>query len=224
MNVAVRNFRIFGGHLSVALFWRKSPDFKIHSIDISSLAADSFTRKILKEKQGYPCTNNSKTKEGGLSSPPIRGLDHSHSAWQETPRSVEEKIHRDYYKIIFKACPETGKYFSEMDSFFNGKIKALPLKYLFLERLSPFQKKILCELRNKVPAGRTISYSGLAELAGCPEAARAVGTVMSSNPFPLVFPCHRVVKSDGSVGCFQGGEHGIPLKKMLLKLEIKFSS
>lgn len=133
--------------------------------------------------------------------------------------SFTEKIMRGKSGLAKKDCAETKKIFSEMDSWFKGRIRNLPVEYLFLERLSPFQKKILCELRKKVPAGKTISYSGLAKLAGCPRAARAVGTVMSSNPFPLVFPCHRVVRSDGSVGCFQGGEHGTQLKKALLENE-----
>ncbi|OGV57016.1 MAG: hypothetical protein A2X45_12250 [Lentisphaerae bacterium GWF2_50_93] len=116
-------------------------------------------------------------------------------------------------------CAEVDKYFSAIDSWFKGAARDLPTDNIFLERLSPFQKNILCELRSKVPAGKTISYGGLAKLAGYQGAARAVGTVMSSNPFPLVFPCHRVIRSDGSVGCFQGGEKGIPLKKALLENE-----
>ncbi|MDE0215691.1 MAG: methylated-DNA--[protein]-cysteine S-methyltransferase [bacterium] len=55
-----------------------------------------------------------------------------------------------------------------------------------------------------VEYGTTVSYGELACMAGSPGAARAVGTAMSTNPFPLVVPCHRVVRSDGSVGEYGG--------------------
>ncbi len=51
-----------------------------------------------------------------------------------------------------------------------------------------------------VPRGDTITYGTLAREAGYPGAARAVGTAMAANPLPLVIPCHRVVRSDGSPG------------------------
>jgi methylated-DNA-[protein]-cysteine S-methyltransferase len=51
-----------------------------------------------------------------------------------------------------------------------------------------------------VPAGATVSYGALAEMAGFPGAARAVGTAMASNPIPIVIPCHRVIRSDGGLG------------------------
>ncbi len=52
--------------------------------------------------------------------------------------------------------------------------------------------------------GTTVSYGELADMVGSPGAARAVGTAMATNPIPLVVPCHRVVRSDGSVGQYGG--------------------
>ncbi len=114
---------------------------------------------------------------------------------------------------------ELNNLFGTIESWFNGDIDLLPLNSLNIERLSPFQKKILCELRKRVSRGKTVSYGKLAKLAGFKGAARAVGTVMSSNPFPLFFPCHRVIKSDGTIGFFQGGPAGVRFKKVLLDLE-----
>ena len=51
-----------------------------------------------------------------------------------------------------------------------------------------------------VPAGETVSYGELAEMAGYPRAARAVGNAMAENPIPVVVPCHRVIRSDGTLG------------------------
>jgi methylated-DNA-[protein]-cysteine S-methyltransferase len=110
---------------------------------------------------------------------------------------------------------------SQIRSYLKGKTGGLSIDLLDLRLLSPFAKKVLCELRNSVPAGKTISYGELANLAGHPGAARAVGSVMRNNPFPLFLPCHRVIKSNGNLGWFQGCREGGGLKKYLLDLERK---
>jgi methylated-DNA-[protein]-cysteine S-methyltransferase len=122
-------------------------------------------------------------------------------------------------KITRTGNRKVNELFETIESWLNGDIDALPVENLDLGNLSSFQRKILCELRKKVLRGKTVSYGQLAELAGFPGAARAVGSVMSHNPFPLFFPCHRVIKGDGSIGFFQGGPTGVSLKKALLKLE-----
>jgi O-6-methylguanine DNA methyltransferase len=114
---------------------------------------------------------------------------------------------------------EVNNLFGTLGAWFNGDIDVLPVKNLDLEKLSSFERKILCELRMRFSRGKTVSYGELARLAGFPGAARAVGTVMSKNPFPLFFPCHRVIRSDGSTGFFQGGPAGVRLKKALLEAE-----
>jgi len=103
----------------------------------------------------------------------------------------------------------------------DGRLDRLPAKNLDLSRLSKLQLEVLTLLREKTCRGRTISYRALAELAGRPRAARAVGTILRKNPFPLFFPCHRVVKADGSIGAFQGRK-GNGLKLRLLEMEKQF--
>jgi len=90
---------------------------------------------------------------------------------------------------------------------------ALPLAW---DRLRPFSGLVLSRLAKEVPFGRTISYGGLAGLAGSPGAARAVGQVMARNPWPLIVPCHRVVGSDGKL---TGFGPGLAMKEYLLRLE-----
>lgn len=63
----------------------------------------------------------------------------------------------------------------------------------------PFERAVFGALL-AVPPATTISYGALAEMAGYPRAARAVGNVMASNPVPVVVPCHRVIRSDGDLG------------------------
>lgn len=74
----------------------------------------------------------------------------------------------------------------------------------------------------KVPKGSVISYGALAKKAGFPGAARAVGSAMNRNPFAPDVPCHRVIKSDGSIGEFA---HGTENKIAMLRKEgVKISN
>ncbi|XP_022644094.1 methylated-DNA--protein-cysteine methyltransferase-like [Varroa destructor] len=86
----------------------------------------------------------------------------------------------------------------------------------------PFTKKVWMTLQSKVTFGRTISYAELGDLSGNSRAARAVGNAMGRNPFPLVVPCHRVVKSGGQTGAYCRGKRD-HVKKWLLAYEKKAS-
>jgi len=89
------------------------------------------------------------------------------------------------------------------------------------QRFTPFETNVLAHLA-QVPAGRVISYGELADWAGYPRAARAVGRLMAKNPFPLFYPCHRVIQASGRLGNFGGGKD---LKRRLLENEgVAFSS
>ena len=68
-----------------------------------------------------------------------------------------------------------------------------------------FRQKVLLVLKNQVKFGETISYGDLARLSGSPKAAQAVGSAVSNNPISFVIPCHRVIKSDGSIGNYSKG-------------------
>ncbi len=88
---------------------------------------------------------------------------------------------------------------------------------LDLSHLSDFQRRV-AELCRRIPRGKTLSYGQLAAKAGNPGAARAVGSVMSSNRFPILIPCHRVVGTGGKLGGFSAPE-GISVKQKMLQLE-----
>src|SRR2546426_1569888 len=77
-------------------------------------------------------------------------------------------------------------------------------------------RRAVMEEAIRIPQGQTRSYGWLAEKAGHPRAARAVGRVMATNPLPLVVPCHRVVGSDGGLHGYGGG---LPMKEALLRAE-----
>ena len=83
-------------------------------------------------------------------------------------------------------------------------------------KLTNFQWQVL-KVTLKIPFGQTRSYQWVAAQTGRPKAVRAVGQALKNNPFPVLIPCHRVVKSDGSLGGYLGKFTG--RKKMLLELE-----
>ncbi|MBF0488697.1 MAG: methylated-DNA--[protein]-cysteine S-methyltransferase [Nitrospirae bacterium] len=85
-------------------------------------------------------------------------------------------------------------------------------------RFSMFYSVVYKALR-EIPYGVTCSYKELAERAGSPSAARAVGQAMSHNPIPIILPCHRVIASDGSLGGYSGG---VAIKEKLLALEKQY--
>ena len=84
-------------------------------------------------------------------------------------------------------------------------------------RLTRFQKKVLIATLS-IRKGKTRTYKQVAEMAGYPKAYRAVGSALRNNPMAPVIPCHRVVKSDGSIGNYSG-RGGSNRKRALLKME-----
>lgn len=67
-----------------------------------------------------------------------------------------------------------------------------------------FEKKVW-KTTKKIPKGKVVTYGQIAEVIGCPKAARAVGNALNKNPFAPQVPCHRVVRSDGNLGGYAGG-------------------
>jgi methylated-DNA-[protein]-cysteine S-methyltransferase len=102
----------------------------------------------------------------------------------------------------------------ELDEYFAGRRHAFDLT-LDRQLSSGFRAVVLQHLP-EIAYGQTASYAAVAALAGSPKAVRAVGTACANNPLPLVVPCHRVVRSDGSIGNYRGGAEA---KRMLLALE-----
>ncbi len=75
---------------------------------------------------------------------------------------------------------------------------------------------------SKIPFGETRTYKDLAIAIGKPNSSRAVANACGKNPYPVIIPCHRVIRSDGKLGGYSG-VGGVKKKKELLKLEnVKF--
>jgi O-6-methylguanine DNA methyltransferase len=113
--------------------------------------------------------------------------------------------------LIDKSCLEIE---NELSAFLNGKTREINLEPGYLYG-TDFEKKIW-ETARKIPYGDVASYKEIAEKSGYPNAFRAAGTALGNNPLMLVVPCHRVIRSNGEIGYFGGGEE---VKLMLLDLE-----
>jgi len=87
------------------------------------------------------------------------------------------------------------------------------------KKLTKFQWKVL-NVTVKIPLGTTRSYKWVAQKVGSPRAVRAVGQALRRNPYPVIIPCHRVIKEDGSLGGYAGGSGERKAKLLGLEREI----
>lgn len=103
----------------------------------------------------------------------------------------------------------------ELDEFFGGRRRDfdIPLDYALVK--PGFTRRVL-EQTAQIPFGDTVTYKGVAGMAGNDRAFRAAGTALGSNPLPIVVPCHRVLHAGGGIGGYTGG---IDIKRKLLAIE-----
>ncbi|WP_225733503.1 methylated-DNA--[protein]-cysteine S-methyltransferase [Pseudoclavibacter sp. CFCC 14310] len=103
---------------------------------------------------------------------------------------------------------------AQLREYFAGRLQAFTVP-IDDALSSGFYLEVRQALR-QVPFGTTTTYTALAERLGRPKAVRAVGTGCSGNPIPVIVPCHRVTRADGSLGGYRGGA---PAKAILQALE-----
>ena len=117
----------------------------------------------------------------------------------EFPRARVEKASR------------ARRYLAALNDHLNGQERRLPIDISGTE----FQMRVWTALRH-IPLGETRSYGEVARMMGEPRAIRAVANACASNPVPLIIPCHRVIRKDGSLG---GYALGVSRKRTLLRKE-----
>jgi methylated-DNA-[protein]-cysteine S-methyltransferase len=107
----------------------------------------------------------------------------------------------------------------ELEEYFDGRRTAfsLPLDW----RLTRGFRGEVLRATARIPFGQTGTYRSVATAAGSPGAVRAAGTALATNPLPIVVPCHRVLRTDGTVGGYRGGASA---KQALLRLEAATSA
>ena len=126
-------------------------------------------------------------------------------------------------QILNSLCPDSvSSSFPEIDivadqivAFLSGRDISFSLDTTRLDQCSPFQQKVL-RAEYGIPRGSVSTYRRIAKYLGNAQGARAVGTALAHNPIPIIIPCHRVIRSDGTLGGFQGG---IDMKRALLEME-----
>lgn len=102
----------------------------------------------------------------------------------------------------------------QLAEYFEGTRRAFDLP-VDLRLVTGFRRDVITQLRH-ITYGTTQSYATIAAAAGNPRAVRAVGSACAHNPVPVVVPCHRVIRSDGTIGQYLGG---VEAKITLLELE-----
>jgi len=132
----------------------------------------------------------------------------------EDHEKVLERLARDLSPRILHAPARLDTAAKQLDEYFAGARHDFDLSVDW--RLARgFRHLVLMRLR-AIGYGQTVNYAAIAAAAGNPKAVRAVGTACATNPIPVVVPCHRVVRSDGSIGQYVGG---VEVKRALLTME-----
>jgi methylated-DNA-[protein]-cysteine S-methyltransferase len=102
-------------------------------------------------------------------------------------------------------------------SLLSGEPADLTSAALDMSRVPGFHRRVY-EVARTIPAGRTLTYSEIAQRLGEPGAAREVGRALGENPFPIIVPCHRVLAANGKLGGFSA-PGGTVTKLRLLRIE-----
>jgi methylated-DNA-[protein]-cysteine S-methyltransferase len=127
---------------------------------------------------------------------------------------VLEGLARDVSPRILRAPARLDRVARQLDEYFAGRRRRFDVP-LDLQLSHGFRRTVLSHLP-AIRYGTTASYAAVAKASGHHRAVRAVGSACASNPLPVVVPCHRVVRSDGTIGQYVGG---VEVKAALLTLE-----
>ena len=168
---------------------------------------------IMQNKIFYYCFDSSIGNIGIASSP--LGIVYLDIGIKEREFLLRLKQKFPVCKLV-KSGKKNLKAIREIKSYLKGNLKVF--KSNLVLQGPPFWVSVW-EKTGEIPYGKMYSYKSIAKKAGNPKAVRAVGSAMAKNPIPLFIPCHRVIKSDGSLGQYGQGEKGKNIKRKLLKLE-----
>jgi methylated-DNA-[protein]-cysteine S-methyltransferase len=133
---------------------------------------------------------------------------------------LQDVVQQEFPGARQGSCPAIAELGRRIQSFLEGEAVRFDLEIVVLDTCSAFQQRVLVA-EHGIPRGWVSTYGRIARHLGVPRGARAVGMALARNPFPLLIPCHRAIRSNGKLGGFQGGPG---MKRALLELEgIEFS-
>lgn len=129
--------------------------------------------------------------------------------------SAKQLVNISFPEATFSSCVEVDGVVDQIAAFLAGHHIRFSMDMVRLDVCSRFQQKVL-RAEHGIPWGHVSTYQRIASYLGNANGARAVGTALANNPFPLMIPCHRVIRSDGRLGGYQGG---LKMKRALLEME-----
>jgi methylated-DNA-[protein]-cysteine S-methyltransferase len=128
---------------------------------------------------------------------------------------VKNLIQAEFVNSNPMSCESMLELGERIRRFLSGGPVKFELDIVALQICSTFQRRVLLA-EYKIPRGWVSTYGRISKNLGIVKGARAVGRALSRNPFPVIIPCHRAIRSDGELGGFQGG---LSMKRTLLEYE-----
>jgi len=128
---------------------------------------------------------------------------------------AEINLKEQFPDSIPSSCGLIDDLAGRIAAFLDGADIRFALEHVRLDLCPPFQRRVLLA-EYGIPRGSVSTYRRIAAHLGVPKGARAVGNALATNPFPIVIPCHRAIRSDGTLGGYQGG---LAMKQALLEQE-----
>jgi methylated-DNA-[protein]-cysteine S-methyltransferase len=133
----------------------------------------------------------------------------------DKPDRIRAELHSLFPGITEASSGPLLRLGRDLTRFLSGQAVEFSTDNLDWSQCSEFQRRVLL-LEHAIPRGRISTYGRIAAHMGKPDAARAVGSALARNPFPLIIPCHRALAADLSLGGYQGG---LATKRRLLEFE-----
>ena len=129
--------------------------------------------------------------------------------------SAEDQASELYPNSKTSSCAEIDAAAAAINAHLEGEDVVFSLNIVDFTLCSTFQQSVL-RATYSIPRGSVSTYQRIAASLGIPKGARAVGNALANNPFPLIVPCHRVIRSDRHIGGYGGGTE---MKRALLERE-----
>jgi methylated-DNA-[protein]-cysteine S-methyltransferase len=138
----------------------------------------------------------------------------------DSKSSSENKVQAVFQKVALGSSPLIMELTEKILMFLDGRKVNFDLNIVDFDRCYATQKRVILA-EYEIPRSWISTYKRMAGHLGIPNGARAVGNALARNPFPIIIPCHRAVRTEGSLGGYQGG---VKMKRALLEMEgVKFS-
>ena len=129
--------------------------------------------------------------------------------------SAKHLVKTSFSQFIPSTCTAIDEVADQIEAFLHGSDICFSLDIIRLDLCSEFLQRVL-RAEYGIPRGRITTYGRIAMHLSRSFGARAVGTALANNPFPVIIPCHRAIRSDRSLGGYQGG---FVMKRALLEME-----